>query len=108
MNMTVAEVAKKLGVGNEAVRQWIRKGLLKGELNCKNRYEIRYQDFEAFVSSHKRYGSIATANKEMNDDALRRLRNLEMRLISLDREINDIQHELTAARKNLRVILYGE
>ena len=49
--LTVADIAGRLGVGEQTVRRWLREGRLPGrDLGGRTGYRVRERDFDAFLS----------------------------------------------------------
>ena len=46
--MTTKEVAKKIGVSDMTVRNWIRTGILKAGRKGLRAYDVRPRDFQDF------------------------------------------------------------
>lgn len=58
--LTVEDVAERLGMTQETVRRWLRKGDLRGVRLAKRLgWRIRERDLEAFIEDHLTGGSHA-------------------------------------------------
>jgi len=51
--LTVKDIAKRMQVGEQAVRRWIKSGQLVA-VDVMGQYRIHPSDFEEFIRKHKR------------------------------------------------------
>ena len=62
---TVSDISNLTGVHRETVKRWLRKGLLKGELECKKYgYLVKADDLFEFINSNPKYRKLVDKSED--------------------------------------------